>query len=1346
MLVKKGSPSMSNTPESLNPRAESSPQEYVENGVRFVSLMHKGEHWRLGSTTPNWRAPLATLVTNPDEATLRALNTQGVWLARAQEKNRTPKVAVTCCGQGSVWLGMGRALYDTFPAARSAMDRIAAVAPWDILSLMDATDTEMLFDTRWQQPYIFLVEYAQATHLESLGFAPDIMSGHSLGELVALCLAKVYTPEKAFEIIDRHAVVIDDYRREAAHNTGMLVVYNFHEDIATVLESFPELTVSNYNSPTQYMLSGPKDVLMEGRRFLRKKKVPAITLNVDMAFHHPNLRAIHDISLTGLLEIPTKAPYIPLLSNVTGDVYPHEHEAICRYIADLDSSAVRWVECVNHMWNTLAVRHFVELGPADTISGLNQEIQPQAVCVPTGAKEKEVEAMRAAVAQLYSLGHIGVRTMHAVPAALSNPSHPTAPYANMPSGTQEGMLEGEPGASSQSLKVHADAHIPPHVQDILPILAEATGFDVKDLRPHMDLRHDLAVRSSRFPAIMLNIEHAFHIQLQFEDFVDVSTIGDLAQVISRLRHATAITHQEVPKQETQAHTQAVQKEKHSPLVQQHAQYRMAQPVPFIIPARHTEYTDMAQGHVHIPALIVGKTPHATAWEDIFSRLGGKENVRHVHDVRMAFVLLQQGFHPSALVITGCDTPEQRTQENDEQRAQQEAQILLFTQQALELVHAFVHSPRARLCVTHEALPAPLYLPLDKETAHSQSPFFATLNAFLSHISTVQTELHTVALTHHAQVMNDALRTCMHRIIHEAMPFHVHVGRSHMHGVHLEPYPWNAGFIRKTSLPQGIVKPEDHIFIYAQDRITLAAVLHAFAPFACTFFVLCAHDVHCDATTQTLVKASGSQLHMEHSALNTEHDVDTALDTLFAHKESTTKNAPRVDCAFLLQPMTLDTRTQQTPSQIPLQQYSNIRRMLSHMTALRAVVSVSPTASAKHKEDGDAWVLPVRGALVNSLKKHVASIAWHAIHVPSHDFCTAASLPLFSSLLRHQCLCGIEGHGYWYMTENIAEQRQKGRRKAHDEVRFDGMPLVLGTFHQQKSHVYENPILFPAIFPQELSFVPDPYFRATSHFSSQADSLVRIKETVDAPALLERLCQGASMAFPWLSVCTFQNILFDESGVDILCSQGMVREAALCVQAQQWSAARKDGELHAVSPRPLHDANQQATEHFSQPMHCDVSLDIRSITDNGRRTDTWRQVVHGQALMCLGAKDPCDTALLVPEGVANTTTQHEHLQKYDLLPEQVLAEHIHLRYTPLWAVFQLFLNKIISTPVDVPMKVRRIKNISFLPPYALKEKNYLRHTITFLWSAKQRSPASYVDGHICAHDGTLLMTLQGLELQ
>lgn len=486
-------------------------------GIFCTEVTEAGRNYRIGASRPDWRESLlavgrAPFAVDPQvrEAALRELGQRGVRLGSGQ----AAPPAVMCCGQGNVWPGMGRELYDQFPAARAAMDRIAAAADWDVLSLLDERDEEKIGLTRWQQPYLFLLEYAQWSHLTSLGLRPALLCGHSLGELIALCLAGVYDPETAWYILDTRAQHMAELEARATRETGMMAVHAEAEHIEEARRLWPALYVSNYNTPRQYIVSGPRDMLMEARKHFRKQRLPAIMLNVSLAFHHPSMRVLRDMSLRRLNALPMQAPQLPLLSCVTTGFYPQQQRDICEYIADLDENAVRWVECVRQMWARDGIRHFVELGPQDTLCGLVADIEPRSLCLSASRKGHEADGLRRTCAHLYALGHLrddGLRAHAARRQAAASPavepvSSAAPPPADMP-------LPGTP------------AH------RIIALLEKTAGLAPGSVTPQWDLRYDLSLRSSRFPLLVQQLEAVLGHSVSFEALMGVMTVGDLLAAV-----------------------------------------------------------------------------------------------------------------------------------------------------------------------------------------------------------------------------------------------------------------------------------------------------------------------------------------------------------------------------------------------------------------------------------------------------------------------------------------------------------------------------------------------------------------------------------------------------------------------------------------------------------------------------------------------------------------------------------------------------------------------------------------------------------------------------------------------
>ena len=146
----------------------------------------------------------------------RSLAQQGIFISR--EDLPVLPLAFVFPGQGSQYQGMGQELYESFPVIREWMDRAAAAADFDLLHLLFHDQEENLQKTRWQQPAMFAMEHAMARHLTTLGIHPVAMAGHSLGELTALCLAGVYSPEDGFRIVNKTGPLHGQGRRHA-HGT-----------------------------------------------------------------------------------------------------------------------------------------------------------------------------------------------------------------------------------------------------------------------------------------------------------------------------------------------------------------------------------------------------------------------------------------------------------------------------------------------------------------------------------------------------------------------------------------------------------------------------------------------------------------------------------------------------------------------------------------------------------------------------------------------------------------------------------------------------------------------------------------------------------------------------------------------------------------------------------------------------------------------------------------------------------------------------------------------------------------------------------------------------------------------
>ena len=199
-------------------------------------------------------------------------------------------------------------------------------------------------------------------------------------------------------------------------------------------------------------------------------------------------------------------------------------------------STVHWMNNVQTLWNDYGIRLFVEVGPGDILSNLIADTLPEPLCLQTCLPTAESHTYQTALAQLFVHGHLQVR---GEPRFVSLPASRKAPasHRHAPAGERSSRPLDRPPATPDGQAAPALAEAPErqdHLEAIIRIIMDATGFNRDEIQPDMDLRRDLSVRSSRLPIIMDAAERHFGITIELEDFIHVRTVRDIAQRISAI--------------------------------------------------------------------------------------------------------------------------------------------------------------------------------------------------------------------------------------------------------------------------------------------------------------------------------------------------------------------------------------------------------------------------------------------------------------------------------------------------------------------------------------------------------------------------------------------------------------------------------------------------------------------------------------------------------------------------------------------------------------------------------------------------------------------------------------------
>ena len=279
-------------------------------------------------------------------------------------------------GQGAQFSGMGKEVFDSSKNAQNLFESANEILGFRITDIMFNGSDEDLKQTKVTQPAVFLHSVILALNIEN--FKPEMVAGHSLGELSALVANKTISFEDGLQLVYKRALAMQ--KACELNPSTMAAILGLDDEIVEkiCIETPGIVVAANYNCPGQLVISGEIEAVKLACESLTTAGAKrALLLPVGGAFHSPLMKPAEEELASAIKNTKFNQPICPVYQNVNAKAITNPEIIQENLIAQL-TAPVRWTQIVQNMLLDGA-NSFTEVGPGKTLQGLikkvNREIE-----------------------------------------------------------------------------------------------------------------------------------------------------------------------------------------------------------------------------------------------------------------------------------------------------------------------------------------------------------------------------------------------------------------------------------------------------------------------------------------------------------------------------------------------------------------------------------------------------------------------------------------------------------------------------------------------------------------------------------------------------------------------------------------------------------------------------------------------------------------------------------------------------------------------------------------------------------------------------------------------------------